>query len=117
MIDWRGCGRSAKELIRIVDAVGSPAVKAYYDIGNAVAFGFDPTAEIRALGNRIGIVHIKDHADRLGQGGVPVAASIAVLRDIGYGGMLVFETAPTDDPRQAAAYNLGFVRGILAVPG
>ncbi|MBN2452212.1 MAG: sugar phosphate isomerase/epimerase [Lentisphaeria bacterium] len=110
----RGCGRSAAELIRLVDGTASPAVQAYYDMGNAVAFGFDPCAEIRTLGARIAIVHVKDHADRLGDGDVPIAACLRALRAIGYTGDLVFETNPTRDPPRAATYNLGYLRGVLA---
>jgi len=109
-----GCGRSAAEMMRIIDAVGSPAVKAYYDMGNAVAFGFDPLAEIAELGERIAIVHIKDDADRLGAGHVPVAACLAALQAMNYPGILVFETNATADPKLAATYNLGYVRGALA---
>lgn len=109
----RGCGRSAAELIRLVDAVDSPAVKIYYDMGNAVLFGFDPLAEIIELGDRIAIVHVKDHADRLGHGDVPVAEVIRFLAGRGYDDHLIFETTPTGNPTQAAAYNLGYVKGVL----
>ena len=109
----RGCGRSAAEMIRILDAVASPAVRAYYDIGNAVAFGFDPVAEIGQLGDRIAIVHVKDHADRLGAGDVPIPACLAALNAMEYPGILVFETRATADPEAAASFNLGYVRGVL----
>lgn len=112
-----GCGTSADDLMRLVDGVGSPAVQTYYDIGNAVAFGNDPVAEIERLGPAVAIVHIKDHADLLGLGDVPIGTCLKALRRIHYNGCLVLETKPTDDPSRAATYNLGFMRGQLAALG
>jgi sugar phosphate isomerase/epimerase len=110
----RGVGKSAQELITLVDGVGSRAVQAYYDIGNATAFGNDPVAEIRQLGSRIADVHIKDYkGELLGAGQVNIAGSVAALKEIGYSDDLVFETAATDDPRAAAKYNLDFLKGLL----
>ena len=68
----------------------------------------------QSIGDRIRIVHIKDHADRLGDGDVPIARALRALRDRAYDDSLVFETNPTGDPIRAAEYNLGFVRGILS---
>lgn len=110
----RGCGKSADDLLRLTEGVDSPAVGAYYDIGNAVAFGNDPVAEISRLGDAMRIVHVKDHGDLLGVGDVPIPASMEALSRTGYDGYLVLETAPTPDPRYAAAYNLGFLKGVLA---
>jgi L-ribulose-5-phosphate 3-epimerase len=111
----RGCGRSADELIFLVDGVSSPAVKAYYDVGNATAFGFDPPAEIAQLGSRIAAVHVKEReADLLGQGIVKIPESLVALNKVGYVGDLVLETNPTDDPVAAARYNLEYLRGLTA---
>lgn len=111
----RGCGRSADELIYLVDNVASPAVKAYYDLGNATAFGFDPPAEILQLGSRIAAVHVKEReADLLGQGIVKIPESLEALAQIGYRGDLVLETSSTDDPVGAARYNLDYLRQLMA---
>lgn len=110
----RGCGKSASDLLRLTEGIDSPAVGAYYDIGNAVAFGNDPVAEIAQLGNSMRIVHVKDHGDLLGAGEVPIRASVEALVRNGYDGCLVLETSPTNDPRYAATYNLGFLKGVLA---
>jgi len=110
----RGCGKSAADLTRLVRGIDSPAVGVYYDIGNAVAFENDPVAEIGALRDAIGIVHVKDHSNLLGQGDVPIPACLRALRALGYDDWLVLETSPTDDPGHAGAFNLGFLRGALA---
>jgi sugar phosphate isomerase/epimerase len=113
----RGCGKSAEDLIRLADGVGSPGVQVYYDIGNATAFGNDPVEEIRSLGLRVAVVHIKDRdGDLLGDGIVKIPECIEALRGIGYEGDLVLETPPTDDPRAAAAHNLRYLRALLQGP-
>jgi len=107
----RGYGKSAQELIHLVDNIGSSAVQTYYDIGNATAFDNDPVREIEQLGSRIAAVHIKDReGELLGEGIVKIAESVAALKRTGYAGDLVLETPPTDDPRAAAAHNLRYLR-------
>ncbi len=110
----RGYGKSAAELIHLVDSIGSPGVQTYYDIGNATAFGNDPVAEIQALGSRIADVHIKDRdGELLGEGVVNIPDSVKALKELGYDGDLVLETPPTDDPCAAAAHNLKYLRELL----
>jgi L-ribulose-5-phosphate 3-epimerase len=111
----RGYGKSAAELANMVDTVASPGLAVYYDIGNAVAFGYDPVEEINFLGKRIAEVHIKDRdADLLGQGTVPIAECLAAVRALGYDDWLVLETPPTDDPEAAGKHNVEYLRGLLA---
>jgi L-ribulose-5-phosphate 3-epimerase len=109
-----GYGKSAAELAHMADAVRSPGLQVYYDVGNALAFGHDPVAEIKFLGDRIGEVHIKERdADLLGEGVVPIAACLSALRELAYDDWLVLETAPTADPEAAASHNLRYLRGLL----
>lgn len=111
----RGYGKSAAELANLVDTVASPGVAVYYDVGNALAFGNDPVAEIKFLGSRIGAVHIKDReADLLGEGIVPIPQCLQALREIGYDDWLVLETPPTEDPQAAGKHNVEYLRGLLA---
>jgi len=106
---------SAEENARILDRVGSPAVKIWYDIGNSTNMGhFDVPREIRFLGkDRIGQIHIKDKV-YLGQGAVDVKGCLEAIFDIGYSGFCVLETAaPTGGDRVAnAAKNLQLLRAI-----
>jgi len=109
-----GCGKSAYDLIRLADGVGSSGVQVYYDIGNATAFGNDPVEEIHTLGLRIAVVHIKDRdGDLLGEGTVRIPECIEALKAIGYDGDLILETPPTDDPKAAAARNLQYLQALL----
>lgn len=100
---------SAADNRRILDAVESPAVKIYYDVGNSTNNGYNVVEEIRALGkDRIGEFHIKDGRNLLGQGKIDMPAVAAAIRAIGYNDWLVLETsAPTDliaDTRTNLAY-------------
>jgi len=56
---WNKFLLSPLEFARYVDEFNSPWVKAYFDVGNVVLFGF-PQDWIRTLGNRIVKVHLKD---------------------------------------------------------
>ncbi len=110
----RGGGKSASDLLRLIQGINSPAVSVYYDIGNALAFGNDAVTEINELADVLDIVHVKDSDGALlGQGGVPIADDIKALADVGYDGYLILETGPTDDPMIAGAYNRGYLQSVL----
>ena len=110
----RGCGKSASDLLRLIQGINSPAVTVYYDIGNALAFGNDAVTEINELADVLDIVHVKDSDGKpLGRGDVPVADDIKALADVGYDGYLILETGPTDDPMIAGAYSHGYLQSVL----
>jgi L-ribulose-5-phosphate 3-epimerase len=105
---------SAEDNMRILERVGSPAVKVWYDIGNSTNMGhFDVPREIRLLGkDRICQIHIKDKV-YLGKGAVDVKGCMEAIADIGYTGFCVFENAvPTGDRVADAATNLKLFREI-----
>jgi L-ribulose-5-phosphate 3-epimerase len=107
---------SAEDNLRILERVGSSAVKVWYDVGNATNMGhFDVAREIRTLGrDRICQIHIKDKV-YLGKGAVDVRGCIQAIRDIDYSGYCVFENAaPTGDRVADAATNLQLFRDIEA---
>ena len=82
---------SAEDNLKIISAVGSPAVAVYYDVGNSQEAGFDIGREIRLLGGRISQFHAKDYKDLFGQGSIDFKAVRAAMQDIGYSGWLVLE--------------------------
>lgn len=107
---WNKFLLSPPEMIRFIEEVGSPAVGAYFDVGNVVNFGF-PDQWIRSLGKRILKVHVKDFSTQVGniQGFVPLLAGdvnwprvMAALQDVGYDDYLTAEISPyRGDPYQA----------------
>ena len=85
---------SAPEHLAILDAVGSPAVKVYYDVCNSSVMGYDIFNEIRALGHdRICEFHLKENGYLLGKGQVDLRKVRQALDDIGYTGWLQMEGA------------------------
>ncbi len=82
---------SAQDHLQIIDAVGSKAVRVYYDVGNAQDAGYDFSKEIPLLGKKICEVHAKDTKDLYGKGSMDFAAVKRALDGIGYRGWLVIE--------------------------
>lgn len=84
----------ANDHLRILDAVGSPAVQVYYDVANMENQGYDIYGEIRRLGrDRICQIHCKENGFLLGKGRVDFVKVREALDDIGWSGWLVIEGA------------------------
>jgi L-ribulose-5-phosphate 3-epimerase len=102
---WNKFLLSPLEFARYVDELDSPWLKAYFDVGNVVFYGY-PQDWIRALGKRIVKVHIKDfQLDRpggkfawknLGEGDVDWIEVRKALGEIGYDGYVTTEIAGGD---------------------
>ncbi|GAB2599388.1 sugar phosphate isomerase/epimerase family protein [Spirosoma areae] len=85
---------SAPELVAIMEAVGSPAVKVYYDVCNSSVMGYDIHKEIRILGKeRICEFHLKENNFLLGHGQVDLTKVRQTLDAISYTGWLQLEGA------------------------
>lgn len=89
-----------------------------YDLGNARAVGYLPEEEISVLFDLISHVHIKDKKIdglnvMLGDGDVDMLACLMALKEIGYDGQLVLETAYENSPIVEADINLQFIKKIL----
>ena len=102
---------SADQLLMLIDRIGSDYVKVYYDFANQMNRGYDVPAELRQLGDKIGMLHAKD-TDRsmLGEGRVDFKAVNESMIAIGYDGYIVLETPIGDDPKAANAQNLAFTK-------
>jgi L-ribulose-5-phosphate 3-epimerase len=84
---------SADENRRILDRVGSPALRVYYDVGNSTDKGRDIGKEIRALGKAICEFHFKDGRHMLGEGRIDFKQVRKAMDDIGYRGWMQIEAA------------------------
>ena len=82
---------SAGENLKIIERVGSPAVRVYYDVGNSQDAGHPVFNEIRLLGARIAEFHAKDTKDLYGKGSMDFPSVRKAMEDIGYSGWLVLE--------------------------
>ena len=102
---WNKFLLSPLEFARYVDEFESPWLKAYFDVGNVVFYGY-PQDWIRALGSRIVKVHLKDfQLDRpngrfawrnLGEGDIDWPEVRRALSDIGYNGYVTTEVSGGD---------------------
>ena len=102
---WNKFLLSPLEFARYVDEFDSPWLKAYFDVGNIVFYGF-PQDWIRTLGKRTVKVHLKDfQLDRpggrfawknLGEGDIDWAEVRKALAEVGYDGYVTTEIAGGD---------------------
>ena len=94
---WNGFLLSPLEMSRFIDELESPAVGAYFDVGNVVRFGW-PDHWIRILGKRIAKLDIKEYSRakqmndglrkgfevEIGEGDCDWPAVRKALKEIGY---------------------------------
>ena len=106
----------AKEIRLLAERAGSPAFGCYFDLANPFRRGLDSPTEIRALGELVRRVHIKDMRVkpgdvRPGLGRVDFAECARALAEIGYDGWLTLETPPGPPPLHAR--DLSFARSVF----
>lgn len=107
---------NAEDTLRIMDRVGSPAVKMYYDVCNSTDRGYDICKEIRQLGKeRICEFHMKENGCLLGKGPVNFEKVRGAMNDIGYAGWMQIEGGLPPNADLAVSYtaNLKFLRGLF----
>lgn len=105
---------TAKQSLFVLEEVNSPALKVYYDVGNAAnTIGTDPAAELRIFGKeQLCQVHFKDKGF-LGEGKVDMRSVYAALDEIGYQGYGVLETpSPTKNLEADLKRNLDYLAGL-----
>jgi L-ribulose-5-phosphate 3-epimerase len=102
---WNKFLLSPIEFVKYVDDFQSPSVRAYFDVGNVVFYGY-PEDWIRTLAARIVKVHLKDfQLDRpngrftwrnIGEGDIDWPAVHRAFADVGYRGFVTTEVAGGD---------------------
>jgi L-ribulose-5-phosphate 3-epimerase len=102
--------------VQLIDLVGHPAVKIYYDLHNCEFYGHAGQAVpgIKLMGrNRIGQVHVKNEAKLIEEPGkIDWGAALDALKAIGYDGWYVFESQHSSDKQciEATVKNIAFLR-------
>jgi hexulose-6-phosphate isomerase len=108
---WNKFLLSPLEFARYIDEFDSPRIKAYFDVGNVVLYGY-PQDWIRTLGPRIAKLHFKDFSWKrdkaadgtlaswvpLGEGDIDWGAIYSALHDVGYKGTATLELAGGEGP-------------------
>jgi L-ribulose-5-phosphate 3-epimerase len=113
---------SPADNVKLIDLVGHPAVRVYYDVHNMATYrhGEQAVPGIKLLGKeRICAVHVKNGNQRIAEPGpIDWPAAFRAFNEIGYDGWFVFETSH----RNAAACaedtpaNIAFLREHLRMP-
>lgn len=101
---WNKFLLSPLEMARYVDEFKSPWVRAYFDVGNVVLFGY-PQDWIRTLGKRIVKLHLKDFKfekmnarfTNLRDGAIDWSEIYKALAEIGYKGSATVELESGDE--------------------
>ncbi len=101
---WNKFLLSPLEFATYVDEFNSPWIKAWFDVGNVVLYGY-PQDWIRTLGKRIVKVHLKDFKRKedgyewvnLGDGDIDWAAVRQAFAEIGYHGSATTELDGGDE--------------------
>lgn len=107
---------SAAEHVEIMEAVGSPNIKVYYDVANSHKMGYDIYEEIRWLGKeRICEFHAKENGFLLGQGKVDFKEVRKAIDDIDYQGWIQIEGAvpPEADLLESYVENVKLMRNVF----
>jgi L-ribulose-5-phosphate 3-epimerase len=108
---------SAEEHLDIINAIGSKAVRVYYDFRNATDAGYDIYREIPLLGTRhIVEIHMKENGYLLGKGPLDWRRIRRELDKIGYRGWMQIEGAVPKGAELVPSYqqNLKYLRGVFA---
>lgn len=105
----------APVLERILDAVKSPAVRVYYDVGNMQKVGEDVGTAIRRLSReRICEVHLKDYDDLYGKGSMNFPNVRTALDAAGYRGWLGIEGVKTPlGVEKSVKYDVEYLRKVF----
>jgi hexulose-6-phosphate isomerase len=100
---WNKFLLTPRDFVQYIDEFEHPLVRAYFDVGNVVHYGL-PEQWIRAIGDRLVKVHLKDYSRRAGftnlgdagDGGVDWPAVSEALREVGYQGAATVELEAGD---------------------
>ncbi len=101
---WNKFLLSPPEMVKYIDEFQSPWIKAWFDVGNVMLYGY-PQDWIRTLDKRIAKVHLKDFKRKqegyawvnLGDGDVDWSAVRAAFAETGYSGSVIAELQPGDE--------------------
>lgn len=110
---------STADLLRLFEAVDSPALVANLDLGHVFLCDPDPIAAIHAVGDRIVHCHIEGMATGVHnhllpqEGDMDLAAYLTALDDVGYDGPLSLDLY-NHDYEVVAADTIAYLRGLLA---
>jgi len=103
---------------KIIEAVGSPNLKVYYDFRNTADAGYDTIAEFRKLGPALVCeLHMKENSALLGKGTLDWNGIARAIKDTGYygDGWMQIEGAMPEHGNVVDCYkqNLSFLKNLF----
>jgi len=106
---------SAEDHIRMLDSIGSKAVKVYYDVRNSRNKNYDIFHEMELLGkkNLISQIHFKEDCCRLGEGDINFTKVCETLDKINYKGWLIVEGSVQGDWKESQKANSMFIKKLI----
>ena len=106
---------SAEDNIKMLDAIGSDAIKVYYDVRNSQNKGYDIFREIELLGKKklISQIHFKEDRYRLGEGDINFTKVCETLEKVGYKGWIIVESSVQGDWRESQVANVRYVKKLI----
>jgi sugar phosphate isomerase/epimerase len=107
---------SAEDHIRLLDSIGSKAVKVYYDVRNSLNKNYDIFHEMELLGkkNLISQIHFKEDCCRLGEGDINFRKVCETLEKINYKGWVIVEGSVNGDWKESQLANSMFISKLMA---
>ena len=108
----------AQDYLKLVSALNSPRVGAYYDFGNCAAKGYDTTENINILKDKLINVHLKDRpvsgqSVYLGEGAANFKKALPKLIQQGFDGLFVLQPYFGEDYLSDALRNKKYINDIL----
>jgi len=108
----------ARQHLEIMDKVGSPNLKVYFDFRNTADAGHDPVAEFKKLGkDNVCELHMKENGFLLGKGTIDWKAVSLAVKESGYHGngwmQIEGAMAPGGDIVESYRYNLAYLHKLF----
>ena len=108
---------SAEEHMKMIEAVGSNALKVYYDVCNGVLYNknYDIFHEMELLGRHklISQIHFKENRQRLGEGNIDFEKVCSTLEQIGYDNWIVVEGSTSGEWAESQMANAQFIKNLI----
>lgn len=93
-----------EDAAHLIEEIGEPNVRVHFDTFHANIEEKDPVKALRALGTRVGHVHISENDRGIpGRGHVDWRGTLLALTEIGYNGWLTIESFAQPEPQLASA--------------
>ncbi len=108
--------------VEVIEAVGSPSLRATVDVGNYMACPQDSVEGSTIAAKYCAYVHLKDNkrlpdggieASVIGEGDVDIPGCLAALRSAGYDGFVALEYEGKEDELTAVPKSVAYMKSVM----